>query len=110
MVTTQERDRACLGQELQDNINQILATSMLYMDLAINAERLRKDVMTDSRNFVYIAMEEIRKLSKSLLPPSLGEISLPNSLKELTGNIRQVKKWILLKNMKSPIKVYLMKN
>jgi signal transduction histidine kinase len=99
VITAQERERSFLGEELHDNINQILATSKLYMDLAIAANNLRKDLMTDSRNFTMTAMEEIRKLSKSLLPPSLGETSLPDALSELVENIRQgstlhfIKEW-----------------
>lgn len=52
----------------------------------------QKDLLTDSRNYIMTAMEEIRKLSKSLLPPSLGETSLPDALSELIENMRQAKK------------------
>ena len=60
------------------------------MDLAINADIARKNIMIDSRNYLFIAIEEIRKLSKSLLPPSLGEMSLQEVLEELIENIQQV--------------------
>ena len=54
-------------------------------------------LLTDSRNYIMTAMEEIRKLSKSLLPPSLGETSLPDALSELIENIRQVNKLHFIK-------------
>lgn len=92
VITTQEKERTFLGEELHDNINQILATSMLYMDLAINSDTVRKDIMIDSRNYLFIAVEEIRKLSKSLLPPSLGDTSLREVLDELVSNVQQVNK------------------
>lgn len=97
VITAQEKERSFLAEELHDNINQILATSKLYMDLAIAADSLRKDLMTDSRNFIMTAMEEIRKLSKSLLPPSLGQTSLQGALSELIEDIQQVNKLHFIK-------------
>jgi signal transduction histidine kinase len=100
VITAQERERSFLGEELHDNINQILATSKLYLDLAVASDGLRKDLMRDSRNFTMTAMEEIRKLSKSLLPPSLGEMSLQEALSELVDNIRQADKLHFIKEWK----------
>ncbi|MEP6952390.1 MAG: PAS domain S-box protein [Ginsengibacter sp.] len=97
VITAQERERSFLGEELHDNINQILATSKLYLDLAVASDSLRKDLMTDCRNFTITAMEEIRKLSRSLLPPSLGEMSLGEALSELIDNIRQADKLHFIK-------------
>ncbi|UEG51233.1 PAS domain S-box protein [Ferruginibacter lapsinanis] len=92
IITAQEFERSFLGEELHDNINQILATSKLYMDVSINSDILRKDLMTSSRNYLADAMEEIRKLSKSLQPPSLGETSLQSAVNEMLGNIKQLNK------------------
>ncbi|MCW3089703.1 MAG: domain S-box protein [Ferruginibacter sp.] len=89
VISAQERERSFLGEEMHDNINQILATSMLYMDLAISDENPRKDILINSRNYIYIAMQEIRKLSKSLLPPTLGETSLTGALEEMITQIEQ---------------------
>ncbi|MEO6550190.1 MAG: PAS domain S-box protein [Ferruginibacter sp.] len=89
VISAQERERVFLGEEMHDNINQILATSMLYMDLAINDTVPRKDVLINSRNYVYIAMQEIRKLSKSLLPPTLGSVSLIEALEDMIGQIER---------------------
>ena len=91
VISAQEKERAFLGEELHDNINQILATSKLYIEVAIGDKDVRKDLMTDSRIYLMNAMEEIRKLSKSLLPPSLDGESLRNTLSELIENIEQVK-------------------
>ncbi len=92
VIIAQERERSFLGEELHDNINQVLATSKLYMERAINSEVERKDLMTDSKNYIFTAMEEIRKLSKSLLPPSLGDITLLESITEMIGNMQKVNK------------------
>ena len=97
ILAAQEQERAFLGEELHDNINQVLATSKLYLDLILAAKSVRKDLITNSRNYIMTAMEEIRKLSKSLLPPSLGEISLLEALNELIENMHAANKLHFIK-------------
>lgn len=90
VITGQEKERTELGQELHDNINQILASTKLYMECAMKDENPRRDLMAESKLLLEKAMVEIRNLSKSLLPPSLGEIGLLQALQELVDNIKQV--------------------
>ena len=90
VITGQEKERLQLGEELHDNINQILASTKLYLECALKAEHPRADLVHESRELVEKAMTEIRKLSKTLLPPSLGEVGLLQALNELADNIRQV--------------------
>jgi signal transduction histidine kinase len=80
----QEKEREQLGIELHDNINQILATSRLYLDFALSEPELRKDVIQRSSEFITQAIEEIRRLSKALLPPALDEFGLLTALNDLT--------------------------
>lgn len=90
VITGQEKERTQLGEELHDNINQILASTKLYIECAQKSEETRTDLLNESRLLVERAMVEIRKLSKSLLPPSLGEVGLFQALFELAENIKQV--------------------
>jgi signal transduction histidine kinase len=90
VIAVQERERSYLGAELHDNINQVLATSMLYIDTAIHNESMRLNLITDSKKFIDSAMQEIRYLSKSLLPPSLSQASLVSALDDMIHNIKQV--------------------
>lgn len=90
VITGQEKERTELGEELHDNINQILASTKLYIECALKDKNPRFDLMAASKSLVEKAMTEIRNLSKSLLPPSLGEIGLHQALQELIDNIKQV--------------------
>jgi two-component system sensor histidine kinase UhpB len=92
VVTTQEQERTFLAEELHDNINQILATANLYMDCALSDrdEESRINFVKDSKQFIKEAMDEIRKLSKTLLPPSLGEIGLQEALTDIIEKIKRV--------------------
>jgi len=90
VISGQEKERTGLGEELHDNINQILASTKLYIECALKGEQPRKDLVIESKLLVEKAMTEIRTLSKSLLPPSLGEIGLFQALLELAENMKQV--------------------
>jgi PAS domain S-box-containing protein len=82
-IQAQEKERNELGRELHDNINQILATVKMYLGMAKAKENFNIDLLGQSYEYVNEAMEEIRKLSHSLVAPSLGDIGLPEVLEEL---------------------------
>jgi PAS domain S-box-containing protein len=92
VLGTQERERFELGQELHDNINQILATSKLYLDVAIEEQEPRIELLVKSRNNISMAIEEIRRLSKELISPSLQDLGLIQSMRELIRSIQMVNK------------------
>lgn len=90
IITAQEQERMQLGEELHDNINQILATARLYIECAIRDDGLNSSLIAESKDFVTTAMEEIRKLSKTLIAPTLGQIGLKEAINDLLENINAV--------------------
>ena len=90
VITGQEKERSELGEELHDNINQILATARLYLECILTEKELRRDLILESKTMLEKAMLEIRTLSKTLLPPSLGEIGLIDALEGLIENGREL--------------------
>lgn len=76
-----------LGRELHDNINQILATVKMYIGMAVAKEKIPLDLIQTCHQYVTEAMDEIRKLSHSLVAPSLGDIGLPEALQELAATV-----------------------
>jgi two-component system sensor histidine kinase UhpB len=90
-IQAQEQEREEIGKELHDNINQILATSKLYLEHAIRTENLQSELLQKSLENIMLAIEQIRQLSHSLTAPSLGNVTLVSALKELIGNISLAK-------------------
>lgn len=86
-IKGQENERKQLGIELHDNINQILATSKLYLDFALAAPVIDTKLITQSKEYILLATQEIRKLSHALLPPSFEEFGLKQSLDDLVDSI-----------------------
>ncbi|TAL47964.1 MAG: PAS domain S-box protein [Chitinophagaceae bacterium] len=86
-IKVQEREREEIGKELHDNINQILATAKLYLDSSIKKEGQHTELLQKSKENIILAIEEIRKLSHTLVAPSLGDITLTKAIKELINNL-----------------------
>ncbi|MBL7697051.1 MAG: PAS domain S-box protein [Chitinophagaceae bacterium] len=86
-ILAQEKERAEIGRELHDNINQILTTTKMYLDMALAEEDIREELMLKSHQNISSAIEEIRILSKSLVPPSLGDIGLKEAIAEMINNL-----------------------
>ena len=90
VLTAQENERAHLGRELHDNINQILTTARLYIEYALAEEKLRTQLMESSRDFIISAIKEVRELSKTLVPASLDENGLRSAIEDLIGKVKAV--------------------
>lgn len=86
-IMAQERERAEIGRELHDNINQILTTTKMYLDMALSDKEISEELTTKSHENISTAIEEIRSLSKSLVPPSLGDIGLKAAIAEMINNL-----------------------
>ena len=82
-ITAQEREREFLGKELHDNINQILTSTKLYLDVALENKTQNASLINKSRENLMYAINEIRALSKSLVPSSLKDLSFTDAVEEL---------------------------
>jgi two-component system sensor histidine kinase UhpB len=90
-IEGQEKERSEISKELHDNINQILVTIKLYLELALDDRSLKDDLIKRSSEKILYCINEIRTLSKSLAPPSLNEYGLVEAITELIENIRLTK-------------------
>lgn len=71
VINAQEQEREEIGLELHDNINQILASSRLYLGLARSGGKTQAKYMGETDMLINCAIQEIRALSHSLIPPIL---------------------------------------
>jgi PAS domain S-box-containing protein len=86
-IDVQEKERNQMGKELHDNVNQILTSAKLFLESAENgnAEKHRRTGI----ELIVSAISEIRKLSKSFVPPSLNGSGLVISINDLMENIQE---------------------
>jgi PAS domain S-box-containing protein len=76
VISAQEKERQELGAELHDNVNQILAGSLLYLGLAKKELKVEHPYLSETDTLINTAITEIRNLAHSLIVPSLHESEL----------------------------------
>lgn len=86
-IEGQEKQRREVSRELHDNINQILATIKVYLQLANENETLRQSLIEKSYQNVSYAIDEVRKLSKALAPPTLDNETLVEAFDQMVKDM-----------------------
>ena len=70
ILEAQEKERNHLGQELHDNINQILAATKLHLDIAARDNPEQKSLITYPIELISSAISEIKQLSSRHVTPT----------------------------------------
>ncbi len=83
IILAQEREREAIGHELHDNVNQILTTIKLYLEMAKNKPSLLEELLPKSIKYINNCIAEIRNLSHVLSAPTLGTQSLVDAIVDL---------------------------
>ena len=91
-VDSQEQERSEIGRELHDNVNQVLTTAKLYLELAISNADMQAELLKKASKNISTVINEIRQLSRSLMDPTLGDLGLVDSIKDLIENINLTQK------------------
>jgi PAS domain S-box-containing protein len=91
VVDAQEKERAEIGKDLHDNVNQILSTAKLYLELAKTDTSQRDELIKRSADSIFNAINEIRNISKALVPPSVKDLGLIDSIKDIVESLHMTK-------------------
>ncbi|MEP6927000.1 MAG: PAS domain S-box protein [Ginsengibacter sp.] len=87
VIDAQEKERKELSAELHDNVNQLLAASMLYLKTAQKQKVIEEGLVSQSLDFVQKAIDELRNISHNLTPADLKGNGLAAALKVLTEKL-----------------------
>ena len=89
-IEGQEKERREIGKELHDNIGQQLTTTKLYLDIAQNScpDVPTSETIMMASKYVSGLIDEVRRLSRSLVPSTLGDLGLTESITELIDAVR----------------------
>lgn len=91
VFNAQESERKKLGEELHDNINQLLGVVKLYIEHAHMNPAAREEMLVRSSEYLKQVINEIRTLSKALVSPTLSDIGLVESIRDLINPILKVR-------------------
>lgn len=92
VIRAQEEDRSFIGLELHDNINQVLTTVKLHNEMILEGVGEAKIILPRTIHYLQNCINEIRSLSKRLSAPTLGKISLEESITDLIESINETNK------------------
>jgi len=88
MLQAQEIERNRIGQELHDNVNQILTTVKMYLELLKKNQEYNQDLVEKSKEFIDTAMQEIRLLSRQQVTPQ-KKSDIKELIEELTRSLNE---------------------
>lgn len=89
-LDAQENERTEIGKELHDNLGQQLTTIKLYLDLAQeNAREGSYEMIRMAVKSISGVINEIRAMSRSLVPSSLRDLGLVDSLQDHIEALRR---------------------
>jgi PAS domain S-box-containing protein len=86
IIKAQEKERSRIGQELHDNVNQILAATKMFLSRAGNDEA-SKEIIKYPIELIDNSIEEIRLLSSRNVTP-LKDVDLTELIKRLVDNMK----------------------
>jgi PAS domain S-box-containing protein len=92
IINAQEDERHELASELHDNVNQILSSTKLMLEIAVERPESGKEFTIKGLHYLQEAMQEIRRISHNLIPGTLKDISLEAAIDEVIQNINATNK------------------
>lgn len=90
ILTAQENERADIGRDLHDNLNQILVVTKMYLNMALKNEGSRELYIEKSYGLVTEVIEAIRRIAKNLVVPGIHIIGLIENIKILVKDLKGI--------------------
>ncbi len=87
-IAAQEQEKATISRELHDNVNQILMSGKLFMDTAKRMPEQSNELLDKAIEYQLLALQEIRKLSKSLSTSNVKTVGLKESVEDIVKNMK----------------------
>ena len=94
IMEAQEKERREISSELHDNVNQILTTCKLFLEIARNNPENSRFIDEAHQN-IQVVIEEIRNISHNLAPYSLKDLGLVAALHDTVQKINQSGKLLI---------------
>lgn len=86
-LDAQEKERTLIGQELHDNVNQLLVSAKLYLSMQKENSERNKEVAGLSMNAIQQAIIENRKIAHTLVAPDFETTNLAEQITDLANDM-----------------------
>jgi PAS domain S-box-containing protein len=91
MISGQEYERNEISKELHDNVNQILSSAMIMLTTARGNTDDKEFLIEKTTQYIDLAIQEIRKISKSLNSSIVKEVGLIDPIEDIIKNMQLVR-------------------
>jgi PAS domain S-box-containing protein len=91
-IEAQDKERNILSAELHDNVNQLLMSARLHIGVAKNGGEDQENLLGKASDYLLMAAEEIRALSKQLNTSIVERAGLENCIEEIAENLFVINK------------------
>ena len=91
MIEAEEKEKAKLGLELHDNVNQILSVVRMYLTILASDQPMEEITLPKAIDLLNTAIQEIRHLSHSLAVSYRFDTGLSGTLEDMVENIQLTK-------------------
>ncbi|MFM2359464.1 MAG: hypothetical protein RLY16_1457 [Bacteroidota bacterium] len=87
-IKAQEDERNRISGELHDNVNQLLMSAKLHVGVAVKNLEKSPELLSKASDYILMAVEEIRALTKRLNNSILNITGLEKCILEITNNMQ----------------------
>jgi two-component system sensor histidine kinase UhpB len=91
-IEAQERERGMISGELHDNVNQLLMSAKLHIGVAKNGGDNQNDLLDKASDYLLMAVEEIRALSRKLNTSVVEKVGLEKCIIDISQNLTMLNK------------------
>jgi two-component system, NarL family, sensor histidine kinase UhpB len=85
-----EEERADIGKELHDNVNQLLTVSRLYLEMGRTKGSQKEMYLGSSSKYILNAIEEIRKLTKGMISDVIKDMTLCEAIEKTIQDAMEI--------------------
>lgn len=86
-IKAQEAERNRISGELHDNVNQLLMSAKMHISVAKKNHENSEELLTKASDYILMAVEEIRSISKKLNSSVLSITGLQRCIQEIANNM-----------------------
>lgn len=87
IIEAQEKERRQLSVELHDNVNQMLASCKLMLEVAIESGSNAKMLTEKTYQSIQTVINELRRISHDLNPSAIADVGLVEAIEQLIDKI-----------------------
>jgi PAS domain S-box-containing protein len=92
IINAQDHERNEISKELHDNVNQILSSASILLSALKGNDDETDPLLEKTHNYIELAIQEIRKISRSLNTSMINEVGLGEPVQEIIENMRMMQR------------------